>query len=55
MLELIIKFSKLEDFKINIQGFPGGSMVKNPPANAEHMGSIPGPEDRMCHSATKPT
>ena len=25
-----------------IQGFPGGSAVKNPPANAGHMGSIPG-------------
>ena len=24
------------------QGFPGGSVVKNPPANAEDMGSIPG-------------
>ena len=26
-----------------IQGFPGGSVVKNPPANAGDMGSIPGP------------
>ena len=25
-----------------IQGFPGGSVVKNPPANAEAAGSIPG-------------
>ena len=24
------------------QGFPGGSRVKNPPANAEDMSSIPG-------------
>ena len=24
-------------------GFPGGSVVKNPPANAGDMGSIPGP------------
>jgi len=23
-------------------GFPGGSVVKNPPANAEDTGSIPG-------------
>ena len=23
-------------------GFPGGSVVKNPPTNAEDMGSIPG-------------
>ena len=25
------------------QGFPGGSVVKNPPANAEDMGSTPDP------------
>ena len=25
-----------------IQGFPGGSVVKNPPAKAEAAGSIPG-------------
>ena len=25
------------------EGFPGGTMVKNPPANAGDMGSIPGP------------
>ena len=24
-------------------GFPGGSVVKNPPAIAGHMGSSPGP------------
>ena len=24
-------------------GFPGGKVVKNPTANAGHMGSIPGP------------
>ena len=24
------------------RGFPGGSVVKNPPANAGDMGSIPG-------------
>ena len=25
-----------------IKGFPGGTVVKNPPANAGDMGSIPG-------------
>ena len=25
------------------QGFPGGAVVKKPPANAGHMGSSPGP------------
>ena len=28
-------------------GLPGGSTVKNPPANAEDMGSIPGSEDPL--------
>ena len=27
---------------LHLLGFPGGSVVKNPPANAENMGSIPG-------------
>ena len=27
----------------DIVGFPGGSMVKNPPANAGDTGSIPDP------------
>ena len=26
----------------DLKGFPGGSVVKNPPANAGDMGSIPG-------------
>ena len=28
-------------FKNTLQGFPGGSVVKNPPANAGDIGSIP--------------
>ena len=35
-------------------GFPGGPVVKNKPASAGDMGSIPGPEDPTCHRATKP-
>ena len=31
-------------FQRIIEGFPGGSVVENPPANAGHTGSIPGPE-----------
>ena len=27
----------------NCQGFPGGAVVKNPPASAGDMGSSPGP------------
>ena len=30
------------DIIADISGFPGGSVVKNPPANAGDMGSIPG-------------
>ena len=29
--------------KISQKGFPGGAVVKNPPANAGDMGSSPGP------------
>ena len=28
--------------QLHSQGFPGGSAVKNPPANAGHTGLIPG-------------
>ena len=28
---------------LNLWGFPGGAVVKNPPANAGDMGSSPGP------------
>ena len=35
-------------------GFPGGTVDKNPPANAGDMGSIPGLEDSTCLGATKP-
>ena len=29
------------------EGFPGGSLVKNPPANSGDVGSIPGWEDPL--------
>ena len=29
--------------KQQLQGFPGGAVVKNPPANAGDTGSSPGP------------
>ena len=29
--------------KVSFGGFPGGSVVKNPPASARGTGSIPGP------------
>ena len=34
--------------------FPGGTVVKNPPANAEDTGSIPGPGRSHMPRATKP-
>ena len=47
---------------IKIEGFPGGSVVKNPPANAGDMGSIPGPRRShmlwsklsLCATTTEP-
>ena len=33
----------LTAIKEEIEGFPGGTVVKNPPANAGDMGSSPGP------------
>ena len=37
-----------------MQGFPGGSVVKNPPSSAGDMASIPGLGRSTCHRATKP-
>ena len=31
------------EIKNETQDFPGGTVVKNPPANAGDVGSIPGP------------
>ena len=31
----------LQDFLLHQRGFPGGLLVKNPPANAGEVGSIP--------------
>ena len=42
--------------RILLAGFPGGSVVKNPPANAEDTGSIPGlgrshmPQSSLAHA-----
>ena len=36
------------------QGFPGGSVVKNPHANAGDTCLILDQEDSTCHGATKP-
>ena len=44
---LHLKRNLLEIKSLQIQGFPGGTVVKNPPANAGDMGSSPGP-GRSC-------
>ena len=35
--------AELTIFKKQLEGFPGGAVVKNPAANAGDTGSIPGP------------
>ena len=36
--------------KVDLWDFPGGPLVKDPPANAGHVGSIPGPGTRILHT-----
>ena len=51
----IFKFQKnLIGFKSTKQGFPGGSVVKNIPANAGDRGLIPGPGRSHIHWTTQP-
>ena len=38
--QVIQTFKKTQQ-ELGLQGFPGGSVLKNPPANAADMGSIP--------------
>ena len=42
-------------FKLSIQDFPGGPVVKNPPSNTGGEGSIPGQRIKIpcCSGATK--
>ena len=43
------------DFKTKLVGFPGGSVVKNPPANAGDTGSVLDTErpNVLCRSQTR--
>ena len=43
LINLFISFIELIAIKTILPGFPGGLVVKNLPANAEDLGSIPGP------------
>jgi len=45
----------LWDTKLNVQDFPGGPGVKNPPCNAGDTGSTLGPGRFHMHRAAKPT
>ena len=36
-----------------LRDFPGGPVVKNPPASAGDMSSVPGLEDPICHGAAR--
>ena len=38
-----MKIKNYSSWKDTIKDFPGGAVVKNPPANAGNMGSSPGP------------
>ena len=42
LLEVINEYGKIARYKINAQGFPGGAVVENLPANAGDTGSYPG-------------
>ena len=42
-IEELRKKRVLKRFKSPLVGFPGGAVVKNPPAKAGDMGSSPGP------------
>ena len=39
----LVYLKKKKIFKLMVKGFPGGAVVKNPPANAGDTDSIPGP------------
>ena len=41
--ELVREEQRLKTPLNSLEGFPGGAVVKNPPANAGDMGSSPGP------------
>ena len=41
-------------FNKDFREFPGGSVVKNPPANARAIGSIPSHEESTCLEESKP-
>ena len=53
VLKLILQFSSRNEFKLPTviiglkkkvkENFPGGPLVKNPPANAGHIGLVPDP------------
>jgi len=51
---IFLYFQENVILKTHNTDFPGGPVVKNLPASAGDMGSIPGLEDPTCHGKTKP-
>ena len=50
--QFFCKSKTILKLKVYHRDFPGGTVVKNPPANAGDTGLISGPG--RCHRATKP-
>ena len=42
MVQLRPSAAKEREYRKQLQGFPGGSVIKNPPAKAGDLGLIPG-------------
>ena len=49
-----VNIDVLKCIKRKMLDFPGGAVVKNPPANAGARVQALVPEDPTCHGATKP-
>ena len=43
LLRTIFLKEQMHQIKTSDWGFPGGAVVKNPPANTGNIGSVPGP------------
>ena len=51
----MMHITKLNNLFKNEKDFLSGPVVKNPPANAENIGSIPDLKDSTCNRVTKAT
>ena len=46
---------RLPELKDSLGDLPGGSVIKNPPSNAEDVGSIPGRGTKIPHALGQPS